>query len=588
MRWGTSGPLIEALSDSAEATLLCSVLTPGDVESAAVVWANAAMAATLADLDAGRAALAGRHLRHALPPRGDADLMQEAAAVLATGNGREGIAQWRAADGALTRSYGYALTPVHAAAGDSPVEYLILRLRRVRDFLDSGTDDLVPDALTGLPTRAAALLRISELAEGDDARAFGVLFLDLDRMKTVNDALGHGVGDAALVVVADRLRRAVDDHSMVARIGGDEFLVVLPGATDEFGLRRAYEQIAAALAPPMMVGEIELRLGASAGGVIGLPGMIDANELVAMADLAMYDAKSGSGHSGLAITQSHPGPDARSLPIAGGRAVPPSARWISARDLHQAAGRGQLRMLYQPVFDLIDGRPAGSEALLRWQHPVKGLLSPDAFMRAAEATEEIHHIGAWAIHEVVGQLAFWADNNDLDYYRVGINISPRQLMDGEVMDTVREALTEFGVSGERLVAEVIESQALDSRTASAEQIRGLIEMGLRVAVDDFGSGFANLSYLRDLPVDVIKVDRTLIGLVPTRREEAILRAVSDIASAIGADVVLEGVERPEQLQLAARVGVRFVQGFLIGAPEPPGRQVPVPRDPARLLDLAGA
>lgn len=586
MRWGTSGPLIEALSGSGEATLLCSVQRLGDVESVAVVWANAAMVTTLADLDSPLDAPAGRRLRSVLPPRGDVDLMEEAAAVLATGTGREGIAQWRGVDGALTRSYGYALTPVHPADGASSVQYLILRLRRVREFMDFVAEGLVPDALTGLPTRAAALNFITELAEGKDARAFGVLFLDLGGMKAVNGALGHAVGDEVLAIVADRIRRALDDQSMVSRISGDEFLIVLPNVGDEAGLSREYARIASALEPPMSVGETQLRLGASTGGVIAPPGEIDANELVAMAGLATYDFKSASGASGLAISPRTSAVDGRSMPISDGYVVPPSAPRITVRDLHEAAGRGQLRMLYQPVYDLIEARPAGAEALLRWQHPVKGLLGPDAFLRVAEATDEIHHLGAWTIHEVIGQVAAWDDLTDLDYYRVGVNISPRQLLDGEVVGTLREALVESGVSGDRLVAEIIESQALDSRATSAEQIRGLIELGLRVAVDDFGSGFANLSYLRDLPVDLIKVDRTLIGLVPTRREEAILRAVVSIASAIGADVVLEGVERPEQLQLAARVGVRFVQGFLVGPPELPGDRVPVPRDPARLQELA--
>jgi len=214
--------------------------------------------------------------------------------------------------------------------------------------------------------------------------------------------------------------------------------------------------------------------------------------------------------------------------------------------------------------NLNTGRSAGCEALLRWHHPTRGLLAPGAFLEAAEASDEIITMSEWAFDAAVRQVAQWEAANDLTYYRVGVNFAPRQFTQSDVVSMVRRVLNRHGVTGDRMVVEITESDVLDARSASARQIAALRELGLRVAVDDFGSGYNSMAWLRDLPVDMIKVDRALVSLEPTKREEDILAAMVAIARAIDADVVLEGIERVEQVEAARRAGVEFGQGYLMG------------------------
>ena len=259
----------------------------------------------------------------------------------------------------------------------------------------------------------------------------------------------------------------------------------------------------------------------------------------------------------------------RSLPAGAGDSYPAQVT-ISPAALRSALRNGELALYAQPVLDVASGRTAGAEMLVRWRHPTRGLLGPESFLSAAEGNSFMDEFGAWVIDRCVLQTSLWERNGQpMDYFRVGINLSPRQLTHSDVVGEVRAALHRHHTSPDNILVEVVESPALESRSAAADQLKQLLELGVRVGIDDFGAGFANMAYLRDLPIDMIKVDRTLMGLDPTVRDERILAAVQTIAEAIGADVVLEGVERPAQFDVARRCHVRFAQGFLLGRPTLP-------------------
>ena len=346
----------------------------------------------------------------------------------------------------------------------------------------------------------------------------------------------------------------------MARLDSDRFGLVVGGLDNDADAEALRDRLAAELLRDTEREGRVVPVSASAGLVLDARPDVDPDDLMAQAESAMLEAKSG-GYGSLAVF------DDAIRPRLG--------RLVTARELARATESSQLRLHYQPVVDVPEGRSAGCEALLRWAHPTRGLLAPPDFLSAAEASEEIVRIGAWVIDEALAQVARWERVADLDYYRVGINIAPRQLIASDVVGLVAAALERHGVSGDRLILEIVESDAFDIRSAAAAQIRALRSLGLRVAIDDFGAGHTGMGWLRDLPVDVIKVDRALVGLKPTDRERAILSAIVSIGDAIGADVLLEGVEDPEQFEVARDVGVRFAQGLLFGAPVPASDDQPV-------------
>jgi EAL domain-containing protein (putative c-di-GMP-specific phosphodiesterase class I) len=249
---------------------------------------------------------------------------------------------------------------------------------------------------------------------------------------------------------------------------------------------------------------------------------------------------------------------------------------VTPESFRRALNEGQLRLHYQPVVDVNDQRAGGAEALLRWQHPTLGLLVPRHFLAMAELAVGAVPVGEWVMEQAVRQTAAWQAVTDLEYYRVGINLPPRVFLETDVAATMGRLLDRYGVAGDRFAIEILESEAMRSPGVVSHAILRLRAMGLRVALDDFGSGYATASRLRDLPVDLVKVDRTLVGLAPTATERALLAAVCSVARAMDADVLLEGVERPLQLEVARAAGVTFAQGMLVGPPGPPGLNPPRP------------
>lgn len=430
--------------------------------------------------------------------------------------------------------------------------------------------DAERDPLTGVGNRARITgelrNRLKQLREGGEG--FALVFLDVDGLKGINESFGRGIGDEVLRGLGERLQAITRASDAVGRLDGDEFVIIWRAVRSASEVRRLHKRVAEAFSDPIEAGGRLLRLTASAGAlVVDNPLDLEPDDLLQEADAAMYRARS-AGPGGLVFFE----PDMLQL---GERSL------VTAAELRRAIREDELLLFAQPVMDVATGRTAGAEMLIRWQHPQRGLLGPADFLVAADAGGLMAEFGAWVIDRAVEHGATWEHNGSMDYFRVGINISPRQLTATDVVGQMREALARHGTSPDNFVIEIVESADFDSRSRATECVRQLIEMGLRVGIDDFGSGFSNMAHLRKLPVDLVKVDRALVGLDPDPRDEAILQAVQAISAAIGADVVLEGVENIKQLELAERCGVRFVQGFLTGRPAACTDARPEARDPRR-------
>lgn len=506
----------------------------------------------------------GSPLAEQLPQELAAELSAQCQAAATTGRRAEGIVDIRDHDGSARAGIQYAITPV-----EDLCLCVFRRIHRSVSDLTWGDSQNDFDALTGVGTRLAVrrALEGALRALHDSGVGFTVVYFDVDGLKEINDTFGHPVGDSVLGEVGARLRGMVRGSDFVGRLGGDEFVVVWPGICSEPTARRMHQRILRALEEPMESQGAALRVTASAGALlVSEPQDRDADDLLRDADAAMYEAKARRDGELVIFEPTMQASVLGSL--------------VTAGELRNAVQHGQLELHGQPILDITNGRTAGVELLLRWRHPERGLLCPADFLAAADASDVMTDVGEWVLESAVSTVAFWERTGaSLDYYRVGINVTPRQLLRSDIVEVFEEALLRYNTSADNFVFEVVESQVLDSASRAAEQVRGLRQLGARVGIDDFGNGFANLANLRDLPVDLIKVDRRLVGIHPTTREAAILSAVQSIASAIGADVVLEGVERESQLRVARSCGVRFAQGFLLGMPQPLGDTPPVAVEP---------
>lgn len=455
--------------------------------------------------------------------------------------------------------------------------YLVWTFREVASEEESPGRPRTPvslDPLTGTVNRAAirrsleiCLERLELLGEG-----FALEFLDVDDLNGINEVFGRRVGDVVLRELGGRMRSLIRGSDTVGRVGGDEFVLVWPGVRSMADVRMLHRRVRDALAVPLEIDGHQVTLSVTAGALF-VPTFIggDPDDLLRDADVAMRRAKALEGGDLVVIEP--------------GSLTARTGSFVTAGDLRQALRNDEFVLYAQPMVDVRSGLTSGAEMLVRWYHPERGLLNPADFMTAAEVGDIMDSLGAWVMDRSVAQTAVWARAHPLDGFRVSINVWPRQLTHSDVVGQLQDAIDRHGARPDNFVVEIIESQDLESRTRASEQIRGLIDLGVRVGIDDFGSGFANMSYLRDLPVDIIKVDRALVSRYPTRREEAILEAVQSIAVAIGADVVLEGVEQIAQLEAARRCGVRYVQGYLVGRPTLVGPRPPAGRFPLPPLPL---
>ncbi|MEV8508888.1 EAL domain-containing protein [Actinoplanes sp. NPDC051475] len=409
------------------------------------------------------------------------------------------------------------------------------------------------DQLTGLPNRelfARATTRVLEDA-GPDGRA-AVVLVDLDDFKSINDRLGHGVGDALIVALGARLGDCLRTGDMLARLGGDEFGVLLPGAGDDEAAEIA-QRILAAVGRPVAAADYELVVHGSLGLTTGGRGESDAMELLRQADVAMYTAKETGRNR---CVRYEPGMDA---------AAHEHARL--AAELHQALDRGEFHLLYQPIVGLPDGDLIGVEALVRWHHPVRGLVSPADFIPVAERTGLIVPVGEWVLREACRQGADWQlRHGDRVPSKINVNVSARQLQEPSFVATVAAVLAESGLEPSRLVIEITETAVFGGGSA-AETVGGLRELGCRIALDDFGTGHSSLGLLRTCPVDVIKVDKSFVdGVGGTVEQEAIATSIGQIARALRLEAVAEGVETAAQADRLHELGFRQAQGFYFARP----------------------
>ncbi|HEX2210857.1 MAG TPA: EAL domain-containing protein [Longimicrobium sp.] len=411
------------------------------------------------------------------------------------------------------------------------------------------------DALTGLPNRAAFLRALGEACEArgeTPGGGFAVLFVDLDRFKAVNDRLGHAAGDAFLGVVGERLAASVRPTDLVARIGGDEFAALLHGVEREQDALGVVQRIQRLLAEPVHVGDAEMSASASIGVALGNSAHTPEG-ILAVADRAMYHAKTlGAGHHGF----SEPGVLAHE-----------EALLAVEKDLRRAIACGELTLRYQPIVCLADGRLQGLEALVRWNHPERGLLGPQAFLPVAEATGSIVELDRWVLGAATRQLQAWEDHPLLRGVPVSINFSGRHVVHPRVVQDVQRTLGECGVAPGRLIVEVTETSFVEDFQTAASVLAALREHGVGICLDDFGTGYSSLGYLRQFGFDRLKIDRSFIQRIgDSPADEAIVRSIVALAEALNLTLTAEGVETPGQRAALQRLGCRDAQGFLFARP----------------------
>ncbi|GGK02223.1 hypothetical protein GCM10010123_35260 [Pilimelia anulata] len=425
-------------------------------------------------------------------------------------------------------------------------------VRELRDAQAQLAHQAQHDSLTGLGNRRLFEERLA-LVEGDGTAA-SVVLIDLDDFKVINDRLGHATGDALLVSIADRLRGCLRATDTVTRLGGDEFALILPGVTAG-GAAELLDRITDALDRPMSVNGFDLLVTSSIGIADTAPGL-SPNELLRRADLAMYAAKSGGkgrhrrydvGLDDVAATDAQLG-----------------------ADLRRALAAAEFTLLFQPIVRLPDGMIVGAEALVRWQHPERGLVRPDQFIAAAERTGLIVPLGEWVLREACRHAAGWQVRDGATQpWTVSVNISARQLREPEIARTVEDALRTSGLTPDRLMIEVTETAVFDN-SAAVDALDKISALGVSVALDDFGTGHSSLGLLRSTPVDVLKVDKTFVDGVPGNEQETIIAtAMLQIADGLKLGTIAEGVESGKQAEQLHRLGYRYAQGFHFARPMAP-------------------
>ncbi|MBV9413177.1 MAG: EAL domain-containing protein [Acidimicrobiia bacterium] len=412
------------------------------------------------------------------------------------------------------------------------------------------------DALTRLPNRALFQDRVTHALARADRRPgmLAVLFVDLDGFKDVNDSLGHAAGDQLLCRVAERLRGCVRAADTAARLGGDEFAILVEDIDTEADALAIAQRILDTLAVPFEVVGRETKVSASVG--VALNNSFDTvDELLRNADVAMYTVKdTGKARYGVFVPEMH-------------AAV--VDRVELAHELAQACDNDELRLYYQPIISFTTGQLAGVEALLRWEHPTRGLLLPGDFLQMAESTGAIVPIGAWVLETACVQARRWKDRLADRPFKVSVNLSPTQVFQEDVVATVAGALAHSGLDAADLVLELTEEVMVKDKDLAAERLQDLTALGVRLAVDDFGTGYSSLSYLQQLPFSVLKIDRSFIQRIAAGPKESLLASVIvDLAARMGLWTVAEGVEEEDQARALSSLGCDAAQGYAFARPVP--------------------
>jgi diguanylate cyclase (GGDEF)-like protein len=407
------------------------------------------------------------------------------------------------------------------------------------------------DALTDLPNRTLLNERLQvALSDAKRGDMVAIHLLDLDLFKNVNDTLGHAAGDKLLKAVADRLRSMVRESDTVARMGGDEFALVQRSIEHPLEAAMLAERVIASLSQAYEVEGHQVVVGTSIGIAVGPTDGVDPDQLTRNADLALYRAKS-AGRGAFAFFES-------------GMDVQMQARRVLENDMRAALPAGQFELHYQPVLNLARNEIVGVEALVRWRHPERGIVSPGEFIPLAEEIGFIVPLGEWVIRNACATAAAWPSN-----VKVAVNLSPAQFRSSGLVQVVMNALASSGLAPDRLELEITENILLQDGTATLATLHRLRELGVHIAMDDFGTGYSSLSYLRSFPFDKIKIDRSFVkDITVTTGSLSIVRAVAAMAKGLGMETTAEGVETQEQLETVKSEGCTEMQGFLLSRPLP--------------------
>jgi diguanylate cyclase (GGDEF)-like protein len=499
-----------------------------------------------------------------------------------SGTLRIGDANWQvqaipAPGGRLTARYDRALTvltagivitaflAVYLGLASRNSRQLALANRRVLELAQT-------DILTGLPNRAFFLEQLGAIVSHGrrhNEGAFSILMLDLDRFKNVNDSLGHAAGDGLLRQVAFRLKSALRDTDVLARLGGDEFAIIQAGCLElRAGSIDLATRISKLIAEPFQLPGHQVEIGTSIGIAMAPEHGNDQEQLLKKADLALYRSKS-AGRNCFTLYD-----EAMSAEL--------EARNTLEGDLRYSIASCQFELHYQPFFDVQTGRRRGLEALVRWRHPIKGLIPPDQFIPLAEETGLIVPLGEWIIRQACDDAISWSADT-----KVAVNLSPVQFKQAELFDIIESALHKSGLPPERLEIEITESVLLERAAENHAFMERLRSIGVSLALDDFGTGYSSLSYLTTFPFDKIKIDKSFIGnLSKSHTSSAIISSIVTLARGLDMSVTAEGVETAEQLERLRTLGVNFAQGYLLGRPLPIGELNGQPQSPRSRLDAA--
>jgi diguanylate cyclase (GGDEF)-like protein len=408
------------------------------------------------------------------------------------------------------------------------------------------------DSLTGLPSRALFQTRMEE-ARADDTAGTAVLLIDLDRFKMVNDSLGHAAGDVLLQGVADRLRACLRDGDVAARLGGDEFAALLPGVADAEEAVPVAARLLEELREPFKLNGTEAYVSASIGIAFSRPGEHGAQELMVDADLAMYQAKKH-------------GKDKYEMFEPTMRTEFQATIDLEA-DLRRAVVRHEFELRYQPIVQLATGDVTGVEALIRWIHPTRGVVPPVDFIPLAEETGLIVPIGEWVLREACQRVAEWNLRRTERPLTVSVNISAVQLEQCVLPQVVQSSLDASGLPADRLILELTESLLVDHRPATLSRLKAIKALGVRLAIDDFGTGYSSLAYLRQFPVDIIKIDKSFVDdVVDEPTAAALTHGIIQLGRALQLSTIAEGIEHAGQLTSLAGGNCEMGQGYYFAEP----------------------
>ncbi len=450
-----------------------------------------------------------------------------------------------------------ATSAINVEGSEPMISGLVRDLSDQKHFEDQLSHQATHDSLTGLPNRVMLADRLEQALARvrRSEQMLGVLFIDLDRFKFVNDQYGHTAGDQLLIEAAQRIGEVVRETDTVARLGGDEFVVLLETADALRDTTDVAVRILSLLEAPFVLGDHEAFVSASIGIALSLDGTESSDDVLRNADTAMYRAKdSGRGHYELFD-------DAMQY-------------WVSHRletetALRRAILNDEFVLLYQPVVDASTGAIASFEALIRWHRPGRGVIDPGEFIMIAEETGLMRDIGAWVLQEACREAARWAARWPERRIGIAVNVSSRQILGSAIVEVVTSALDDSGLDPTLLTLEITESTLIDDAVAAAALLTSLRDLGVKLALDDFGTGYSSLTYLRSFPISVIKVDKSFVQTIGTDRENtAIVAGVIALAKNLDLHVVAEGVETHEQLGTLVMLRCDFMQGYLFSRPQP--------------------